>query len=45
VVAPRPPLEPIVLDCDLQVVQRLRFLAWMRRVEAEERGDGAPASS
>jgi hypothetical protein len=45
VVAPRPPLEPIVLDCDLQVLQRLRFLAWMRRVEAEERGDGAPASS
>ena len=41
---PPPPLEPIVLDCDLQVVQRLRFLAWMRRVEAEERGGGAPAS-
>ena len=32
-----PPLEPIVLDCDLQVRQRLRFLAWMRRVQAEHR--------
>ncbi len=34
---PRPVLEPIVLDCDLQVRQRLRFLAWMRRVQSEER--------
>lgn len=33
---PKPVLEPIVLDCDLQVLQRLRFLAWMRRVQAEE---------
>ena len=33
---PKPPLEPIVLDCDLQVIQRVRFLAWMRRVQAEE---------
>src|ERR1051326_5995208 len=35
--APRPALEPIVLDCDLQVRERLRLLAWMRRVEAEHR--------
>lgn len=34
---PGPVLEPIVLDCDLQVRQRLRFLAWMRRVQSEER--------
>lgn len=27
--------EPEVLDCDLQVQQRLRFLAWMRRVQSE----------
>lgn len=33
---PKAPLEPIVLDCDLQVIQRVRFLAWMRRVQAEE---------
>ncbi len=31
------PLEPVILDCDLQVRQRLRFLAWMRRVQAEGR--------
>lgn len=31
------PPEPIVLDCDLQVRQRLRFLAWMRRVQSERR--------
>ncbi len=42
---PRPPLEPIVLDCDLQVRQRLRFLAWMRRVQAEERSTGAQATT
>ncbi len=35
--APHPALEPIVLDCDLQVRERLRLLAWMRRVEAEHR--------
>ena len=34
--AAKAPLEPIVLDCDLQVIQRVRFLAWMRRVQAEE---------
>uniref|UniRef100_A0A832MKS6 CpsD/CapB family tyrosine-protein kinase n=1 Tax=Eiseniibacteriota bacterium TaxID=2212470 RepID=A0A832MKS6_UNCEI len=28
---------PAVLDCDLQVRERLRFLAWMRRVRAESR--------
>jgi hypothetical protein len=31
------PYEPVVLDCDLQVRQRLRFLAWMRRVQSESR--------
>lgn len=31
------PHEPVILDCDLQVRQRLRFLAWMRRVQAEGR--------
>lgn len=31
------PAEPVVLDCDLQVRQRLRFLAWMRRVQSESR--------
>jgi len=36
--------EPIVLDCELQVRQRLRFLAWMRRVEAEHRRAGLQAS-
>ncbi len=36
--APEPIMaEPVVLDCDLQVRQRLRFLAWMRRVQAESR--------
>lgn len=34
---PETPPEPVVLDCDLQVRQRLRFLAWMRRVQAESR--------
>ena len=33
VMAPVP--EPVILDCDLQVRQRLRFLAWMRRVQSE----------
>lgn len=36
-VVARAPLEPIVLDCDLQVLQRLRFLAWIRRVQAADR--------
>ena len=27
--------EPGVVDCDLQVRERLRFLLWMRRVQAE----------
>jgi hypothetical protein len=35
--APNPSAEPIVLDCDLQVRQRLRLLAWMRRVQAQDR--------
>ena len=36
--------EPIVLDCDLQVRQRLRFLAWMRRVQSEGRQAEGPAA-
>ena len=28
---------PGVLDCDLQVRERLRFMAWMRRVQADGR--------
>lgn len=39
----RASLEPIVLDCDLQVRQRLRFLAWTRRVQAENRRTEAQA--
>lgn len=37
--AAEPPLPraPVVLDCDLQVRERLRFLVWMRRVQAEGR--------
>lgn len=38
------PLEPIVLDCVLQVRQRLRFLAWIRRVQAADRRAELPAS-
>jgi hypothetical protein len=40
---PAPAAEPVavarpqVLDCDLQVRERLRFLIWMRRVQAESR--------
>jgi hypothetical protein len=34
---PQPVHEPIVLDCDLQVRERLRFLAWMRRLQAQNR--------
>jgi hypothetical protein len=29
--------EPLVLDCDLEVRERLRFLLWMRRLQAESR--------
>jgi hypothetical protein len=35
--APTPPVAAAVLDCDLQVRERLRFLAWTRRVQAESR--------
>jgi hypothetical protein len=35
--APPEPAGPAVLDCDLQMRQRLRFLAWMRRVQSERR--------
>jgi len=36
--APVPPAPrvPLVLDCDLQVRERLRFLMWMRRLQREE---------
>lgn len=39
-IAPGPPLRflvspPAVLDCDLQIRQKLRFLAWMRRMRTE----------
>jgi hypothetical protein len=34
---PQPVRQEIVLDCDLQVRERLRFLAWMRRVQKESR--------
>ncbi len=33
---PAPP-EPAIVDCDLHVRERLRFLAWMRRVQRESR--------
>lgn len=29
--------ETVVLDCDLEVRERLRFMVWMRRVRAERR--------
>lgn len=42
VMAAAPP-EPVILDCDLQVRERLRFLIWMRRIQAEgPRGDAQP---
>lgn len=40
-----PVRTPIILDCDLQVRQRLRFLAWMRRVQSERRRIEARSSS
>jgi hypothetical protein len=30
-----PPSRPVVLDCDLRVIERLRFLVWLHRVRAE----------
>ena len=39
------PLAPIVLDCDLQVRQRLRALAWARRAQAENRRPGLQATT
>ena len=41
----QPALEPIVLDCDLQVLERLRFLAWMRRLQADHRDPGLQATT
>jgi hypothetical protein len=41
----QPALEPIVLDCDLQVLERLRFLAWMRRLQADARDPGLQATT
>jgi hypothetical protein len=40
-----PALEPIVLDCDLLMIERLRFLAWMRRLQATHREADLQASS
>jgi hypothetical protein len=37
--------EVVVLDCDLHVRQRLRFVFWMRRIQAEsQREVVTPAS-
>jgi hypothetical protein len=50
IAAPTPALaaarrEEVVLDCDLHVRQRLRFLFWMRRIQAEsQRVAVTPAS-
>ncbi|HEY2954300.1 MAG TPA: hypothetical protein VGK89_03495 [Candidatus Eisenbacteria bacterium] len=33
--------DPVVLDCDPQVRERLRFLMWMRRLRARSRGQVA----
>jgi len=41
----QPALEPIVLDCDLQVQERLRFLAWMRRLQADHRDPDLQATT
>jgi hypothetical protein len=30
------PAPPVVLECDLQVRERLRFLLWMRRIQSDE---------
>ena len=35
--------EPAVLDCDLQVRERLRFLLWMKGIQAEGRRAASPA--
>ena len=39
------PHEPAVLDCDLQVTERLRFLLWMKGIQAEGRRAVAPAEA
>ncbi|MFN8586459.1 MAG: hypothetical protein U0704_01565 [Candidatus Eisenbacteria bacterium] len=44
-VASADPEAPLVLDCDLQVLQRLRFLAWMRRVQSESRATETAAAT
>lgn len=31
----KPPTEPPIVDCDLQVMGRLRFLLWMRGIQSE----------
>ena len=33
----RAPVPPPIVDCDLQVMERLRFLVWMRSLQAESR--------
>jgi hypothetical protein len=39
------PSEDIVLDCDLHVRQRLRFLFWMRRIQAESQREAVTPAS
>lgn len=39
--APEVRAEPVVLDPDLQVRERLRFLIWMRRLQQEDRAGTA----
>jgi hypothetical protein len=40
--SPRPTLPAPVLDCDLQVQERLRFLTWLRRMQTESRAPAQP---
>ncbi len=37
--------EEVVLDCDLHVRQRLRFLFWMRRIQAESQREAVTPAS
>lgn len=38
-----PRRTPVIMDCDLQVRERLRFLMWMRRLQREDRSGTATA--
>lgn len=44
-VSPGPPAPAAILECDLQVRERLRFLMWMRGVRNEARGGASLATS